>query len=51
MVVRSAVAQTGNGSVYMTVMRVRAASGEPYEESDFLTTGVAAVLSYEGVLG
>ena len=48
MVVRSA--PSGAGSVYMTVMQVRAATGEPYEESDILTQAASTVLSYEGVL-
>jgi len=43
-------APSGAGSVYMTVMQVRAATGEPYEESDMLTQGTSTVLSYEGVL-
>jgi hypothetical protein len=43
----------GGGSVYMTVIAARAASGQPYEESDILMPPQNAqpVLSYEGVLG
>jgi hypothetical protein len=41
-------APDGAGSVYMTVIAARAASGQPYEESDILKP--QNVLSYEGVL-
>jgi hypothetical protein len=46
-------ALAGSESVYMTAAPARAASGQPYEETDFLMPPDAssAILSYEGVLG